>query len=118
MASLSADHTPCALLSEVRSYAGSLIVGRIEAARCGIIALNPPQQSHCTKSGQSQAWTPIGVRPWYRTDSGGGFDCLPGVLILELGRAQISERGVEPAGVVNLTDEAGRELQRPTLLLA
>ena len=35
-----------------------------------------------------------GVRPLRATGSGGGFDRVPGVLILELLRAQISERRV------------------------
>jgi hypothetical protein len=35
------------------------------------------------------------VRPPGWTVSGGGFDQLLGVLVLELRRAQISERGVE-----------------------
>ena len=43
---------------------------------------------------QSQYWTPIGVRPHGWAGSGGGFDRMPGVLILELLRAQISERRV------------------------
>ena len=33
----------------------------------------------------------IGVRPWRRTDSGCCFDHLPGVVVLELGGAQIAE---------------------------
>jgi Family of unknown function (DUF6130) len=33
----------------------------------------------------------IGVRPWDRTDSGWCFDHLPGVVVLELGGAQIAE---------------------------
>src|SRR5260221_719280 len=41
-----------------------------------------------------------GVRPWGWTVSSCGLDHVPGVLILELYRAQISERGVEPACVV------------------
>jgi len=36
----------------------------------------------------------IGVRPLGWTVSCGGFDSLPGVVILELCRAQIAERGV------------------------
>jgi len=35
-----------------------------------------------------------GVRPLGWTVSCGGFDSLPGVVILELCRAQIAERGV------------------------
>ena len=34
-----------------------------------------------------------GVRPHVRTGSLGGLDRMPGMLILELYRAQISERG-------------------------
>src|ERR1700688_4356064 len=49
-----------------------------------------------------------GVRPWSWTRLGGGFDRLPGVVVLELGRAQITERGMESASVVNLVDEAGK----------
>src|SRR5208283_2855200 len=37
----------------------------------------------------------IGVRPCRWTGSGRGFDRLPGVLILELRRAEIAERGVQ-----------------------
>jgi len=33
----------------------------------------------------------FGVRPWRRTDSGCCFDHLPGVVVLELGGAQIAE---------------------------
>src|SRR5258708_40219681 len=47
-----------------------------------------------------------GVRPWGWTASGGRFDRLPGVVILELRWAQISESGVQPSGVVDLVDEA------------
>jgi hypothetical protein len=32
-----------------------------------------------------------GVRPWGRTGSGGCFDRLPGVVVLELGGAQIAK---------------------------
>jgi hypothetical protein len=35
--------------------------------------------------------TRLGVRPWRRTDSGCCFDRLPGVVVLELGGAQIAE---------------------------
>jgi hypothetical protein len=37
-----------------------------------------------------------GVRPRGWTGSRGGFDPLPGVVILELREAQIAERGVPP----------------------
>src|SRR6516162_463870 len=37
----------------------------------------------------------------------GGFDPLPGVVILELRGAQVAERGVQPASVVDLVNEAG-----------
>src|SRR6266481_604888 len=47
-----------------------------------------------------------GVRPQRWTVSGGGFDRLPGVMILELCRAQVAERGVESSGVVDLIDKA------------
>src|SRR5215470_11066847 len=46
-----------------------------------------------------------GVRPWSWTGSRGGFDPLPGVLILELRGAQVAERGVQPASVVDLVNE-------------
>jgi hypothetical protein len=38
--------------------------------------------------------SPHGVRSHEWTASGGGFDRLPGVVILELGRAPVAERGV------------------------
>jgi len=34
----------------------------------------------------------FGVGPWSRTGSGGGFDQVPGVLFLELHRAQVAKR--------------------------
>ncbi len=40
------------------------------------------------------------------TVSSGCFDRLPGVLILELRRAQIAERGVEASLIVDIVDEA------------
>src|SRR5262249_22592193 len=46
-----------------------------------------------------------GVRPWSWTGSRGGFDPLPGVVILELRGAQVAERGVQPASVVDLVNE-------------
>ena len=49
---------------------------------------------------------PIGVRPWGWTGSGGGFDRLPGVVILELNRAWLAERGMAPAGIVDLIGKA------------
>src|SRR5208282_1505863 len=47
-----------------------------------------------------------GVRPCRWTGSGRGFDRLPGVLILELRRAEIAERGVQSSYIVHLIDEA------------
>src|SRR5215831_9260811 len=55
-----------------------------------------------------QNWTLSGVRPWSWTGSRGGFDPLPGVVILELRGAQVAERGVQPASVVDLVNEAGK----------
>src|SRR5215813_10300211 len=49
-----------------------------------------------------------GVRTWSWTGSRGGFDPLPGVVILELRGAQVAERGVQPASVVDLVNEAGK----------
>jgi hypothetical protein len=37
-----------------------------------------------------------------------GFDPLPGVVILELRGAQVAERGVRRASVVDLVNEAGK----------
>jgi hypothetical protein len=54
----------------------------------------------------------IGVRPWNRTGLRGGFDRLPGVVVLELSRTQIAECGVEPASVVDLVDGPGRSARR------
>jgi hypothetical protein len=48
-----------------------------------------------------------GVRPCGWTDSRGRFDRLPGVLFLELHRAEIAERGMQSSDVVDLVDEAG-----------
>jgi hypothetical protein len=42
------------------------------------------------------------------TGSCGGFDRLPGVVILELRGAQVAERRVQSASVVDLVDEAGK----------
>jgi hypothetical protein len=58
---------------------------------------------------------PYGVRPCRWTGSGRGFDRLPGVLILELHRAEIAERGVQSLYIVHLIDEAwkvGRDVLR------
>src|SRR5262249_3161950 len=46
-----------------------------------------------------------GVRPWSWTGSRGGFDPLPGVVILELRGVSVAERGVQPASVVDLVNE-------------
>ena len=46
--------------------------------------------------------------PWGGQISGGGIDHRPGVLILELDWAQIPERGMEFAGVVDGIDEPGK----------
>lgn len=43
-------------------------------------------------SNGSQSCPRSGVRPWWQTGSGCGFDREPGVLILELLRAEIAER--------------------------
>jgi hypothetical protein len=48
------------------------------------------------------------VRPRSWTGSRGGFDPLPGVVILELRRAQVAECGVQSACVVDLVNEAGK----------
>ena len=53
----------------------------------------------CLPSGWSvkvNLTTQRGVRPWRRTDLGCCFDHLPGVVVLELGGAQIAEGWVEP----------------------
>jgi hypothetical protein len=51
--------------------------------------------------------TPYGVRaPWGRTGSGRWFDPLLGVVVLELGGTQVTERGVEPPRVKDVVDEA------------
>src|SRR5215510_9317479 len=52
--------------------------------------------------------TRAGVRPWSWTGSRGGFDPLPRLVILELRGAQVAERGVQPASVVDLVNEAGK----------
>ena|SRR5205814_939699 len=44
--------------------------------------------------GRGKKGPAYGVRPWSWTGSRGGFDPLPGVVILELRRAQVAERGV------------------------
>src|SRR6516165_1124583 len=49
-----------------------------------------------------------GVRPCWWTVSGGGSDRLLGVSILVLHGAQIAQRGMESASVVNFIDEAGK----------
>ena len=46
-----------------------------------------------------------GVRPCSWTGLRGGFDRRPGVAILELCGAQVTERRVEPECVVDLVDE-------------
>ena len=55
----------------------------------------------------------VGERHWSApsgwTVSGCGFDRLPGVLVLELYRAQVSKRGVEPASVVDRVDGSGED---------
>ena len=56
--------------------------------------------------------TPIGVRPLKRTGLRGGFDRLPGVVLLELSRTQIAEGGVEPARVLASARAVGA-LARP-----
>ena len=56
-------------------------------ALAGVVAYLAPA------SGQAdgEAAPIFGVRPWRRTDSGCCFDHLPGVVVLELGGAQIAE---------------------------
>jgi len=53
-----------------------------------------------------------GVRPCRRTGSGCGFDPGPGVLLLELARAEIAKRRVQAGFVVDLINEA-RSLLAP-----
>ena len=48
------------------------------------------------------------MRPSEWTGSGYGFDRLPGVVVLELGGAQVSERRVKPSHVVGDVDESGK----------
>ena len=48
----------------------------------------------------------FGVHPCGWTGSGCGFDHLPGMLLLKLGGAPVSERRVEPLAIVDLIDEA------------
>jgi hypothetical protein len=55
-----------------------------------------------------QGYPTVGVRPWSRTESGRCFDRLPGVVVLELGGAQVAERGVKSPHVVDVVDEAGQ----------
>jgi para-nitrobenzyl esterase len=55
---------------------------------------------------EAQKRTGAGVRPCRWTGSGRGFDRQPGVLILELRRAEIAERGVQSSYIVHLIDEA------------
>ena len=50
--------------------------------------------------------TVSGVGPWGWTSSGCGFDRRPGVVILELLRAEIAQGGMETASVVDLVDES------------
>jgi hypothetical protein len=46
-----------------------------------------------------------GARPWRWTDSNGCFDRLPGVLILELRRAELSQSRMQACFIVDLVDE-------------
>jgi hypothetical protein len=50
----------------------------------------------CYSAPKICSWQP-GVRPRSWTGSRGGFDPLPGVVILELRGAQVAERGTSPA---------------------
>src|SRR5262249_42962393 len=52
--------------------------------------------------------TPAWSAPRGWTGSGRWFDRLPGVVVLELGGAQVAKRRMEPAGVIDLVDEAGK----------
>ena len=60
---------------------------------CGRAVAPVPEQ--LALSTAERICTGTGVRPYVRTGSLGGLDRMPGMLILELYRAQISERGVE-----------------------
>ena len=57
---------------------------------------------------EGQNCTPIWSAPLELHRITGGFYFLPGMVILELRGAQVAERGVQPASVVDLVNEAGK----------
>src|SRR6267154_42313 len=67
-----------------------------------------PRHPLASQAGQPAHHSQNGVRSQGWTASGRGFDRPLGVMFLELRWAQISERGVESSGVVDLVDEARR----------
>src|SRR6516162_11624125 len=84
--------------------------GRMERTALGTARQLVPQPPSTARATSTRGrYLPLsGVRPCSWTGSRGGFDPLPGVVILELRGAQVAERGVQPAGVVDLVNEAGK----------
>jgi preprotein translocase subunit SecF len=75
-------------LAAMRSTLGDLGLGEVALQEFGGPAnvLIRVQRQEGGEQGQM-----AGVRPWGRTGSGGCFDRLPGVVVLELGGAQIAK---------------------------
>ena len=102
----SSDEFKARIIADINKWAARR---RWRTYRTDLVLFSKPTGAATTSKSGSKAdlkGPTSGVRPEWWTVLGSGFDSSLGVAILVLRGAEIAERGVEYAGIVDLIDEA------------